>query len=194
MEISETLAADLAILAQALDDAVDIVDNLYQLSADARFAVPSYQGLTLIIADAANRLAITALETGMRQDVAGTSVLVPLSASDPPGTSLVLYAGQPGAFVDLAADLAWLTGYPVGEFVFDQHLSIPPETGTDGVISALSAVNQAIGVLIGRGYTLERARFELDRRAVEGGVERQAVAAMILDSIGKAEPGGPTLR
>jgi len=192
MEISETLAADLAILAQALDDAVDIVDNLYQLSANARLAVPSYQGLTLIIADAANRLAITVLETGTR-DVAGTSVLVPLSASDPPETSLVLYAGQPGAFVDLAADLAWLTGYPVGEFVFDQHLSIPPETGTDGVISALSAINQAIGVLIGRGYTLEQARLELGRRAVDGGMERQAVAAMILDSIGRPEAGGPAL-
>ena len=44
--------------------------------------------------------------------------------------AIILYAGSPGTFVDLAADLAWLTARPLTDFVLDQHLTVPdgPDT------------------------------------------------------------------
>lgn len=105
--------------------------------------------------------------------------------------ALVLYAGSPGAFVDLAADLAWLTARPLSDFVLDQHLTIPAGSDTGTQLSAASVINQAIGVLIGIGYTPRQADLRLDSQAAHAGTDRYAAAQLILATRtgGDVEPG-----
>jgi hypothetical protein len=71
-------------------------------------------------------MGFTALECEARTDVL-SSLLLPLPgaprAAGEPSIALVLYAARPGAFVDLAADAAWLTDRPLSSFVLDGHLA-----------------------------------------------------------------------
>jgi len=67
--------------------------------------------------------------------VAGTSL---------PAVVLVVYAGSPGTFVDLAADLAWLTARPLSDFFLDQHLPAPAGDAATNLFE-VSVINQAIG-------------------------------------------------
>ena len=55
----------------------------------------------------------------------------------------------PGTFVDLAADLAWLTARPLSDLVLDRHLPPPAERGAATSLFEASVINQAIGALIG---------------------------------------------
>jgi hypothetical protein len=128
----------------------------------------------------------TTLEDGPAADVRTSLWLTLPGVGDgraSPWVVLILYAGTPGAFVDLTADLAWLTGRPPGDFVLDQHLSGParPDTGT--YLRTASVINQAIGVLIARGYTPEQAHRELDIQADSAITERHTIAQFILDTL-----------
>jgi hypothetical protein len=197
VEITAALAADLAILSETLDGTDgDLVEGLRLLAADAKSAVRSYLGLTVTATNGTSPLTFTGME-----DLAGhvevvSSLMIPLSeeSADGDGSRLVviLYAGRPGAFVDLAADLCWLTGRRLTDFVLDQHLSLPAEPGTGGRVQAASAVNQAIGVLLGRGYTPEQAEFEIDARAVAAAHSRFDAAQIILGTL-PPENVDPTL-
>jgi len=182
VEITAALAADLASLSEALDESgTDVADALRQLAADVRLAVPSYLGLTIVAATFP--LALTAMEPFAHPGDVASSLMMPLSdgSSDDAGSRLVviLYAATPGAFVDLAADLCWLTGRQLSDFRIDQDLS-PPEPDSHGGVQRWSLVNQAIGVLIGRGYTPEQAGLEIDVRAVAAGHTRAEAANIIL--------------
>jgi hypothetical protein len=186
VEITAALAADLTTLSEALDETdADITEALGQLVADIRLAVRSYLGLTLIAGDASFPLTLTAMEDSAHPGDVASSLLMPLSgeSADDAGACLVviLYAGRPGAFVDLAADLCWLTGRQLTDFAFDQHLSLPTEPNTAGGVHAASVVNQAIGVLLGHGYTPEQAEVEIDARAAAAGHRRSDAADIILD-------------
>ena len=101
---------------------------------------------------------------------------------------LILYAGTPGAFTDLAADLAWLSGRDLSDFALDQHLT--DLDGHDG-LAALSLINQAIGALIANGHTPEQADRELNDRAGRAGVDRRVAATHILAGAGGAGPNAP---
>jgi hypothetical protein len=94
-----------------------------------------------------------------------------------------MYAARPGGFVELAADLSWLTGNPLADYLLDQHVLLPATADTDGGVRAASVVDQAIGVLLGRGYTPERATVHLDALAATAGTSRSDVAAEILDTL-----------
>ena len=111
-----------------------------------------------------------------------------MRAGHAPSVALVFYAATPGTFVDLAADLAWLTGRPPSDFALDQHLSVP--AGSDGGTSlrATSVINQAIGVLIGRGYTPRQAHSKLDTQADGARTDRYTAAQSILDTLTAADP------
>jgi hypothetical protein len=100
-----------------------------------------------------------------------------------PAVALILYAGSPGAFVDLAADLAWLTARSLSDFILDQHLTPAAGSLQEGQLRAASAINQALGVLIGRGYTPQQAHGELDTQAAHAGTDRHTAACHILAKI-----------
>jgi hypothetical protein len=81
------------------------------------------------------------------------------------GSSLVLYAGTPGAFVDLAADLTYALQLGPDALVLDAHLkSSLEDSGLDG-LADWTHINLAIGILIERGHTAGGASTELHRLA-----------------------------
>jgi hypothetical protein len=84
--------------------------------------------------------------------------------------------------------LAWLTGRPPGEFALDQHLSVPAGSDAGTSLRAASVINQAIGVLIGRGYTPRQAHSKLDNQAAGARTNRHTAAQVILDSLTAAGP------
>lgn len=185
MEITAALAADLAVLSETFDEPdVHILEELCRLAADARVAVRSYLGLTVVAGDATSPLTLPAMEDSAHQTEVVSSLKIPLSDDSADGTRfrlvVFLYAGSQGALVDLAADLCWLTGRQLTDFALDQHLSLPAEPDTAGGVQAASLVNQAIGVLLGRGYTPEQAEFEIEARAAAAGHSHSEAARTIL--------------
>jgi predicted RNase H-related nuclease YkuK (DUF458 family) len=185
VEITAALTADFAILSEALDETrPDISESLRQFVADVRLAVRSYLGLTVMSGSATFPLTLTVMEDSAHPDDVASSLMMPLSDEHANGTGLalavVLYAARSGAFVDLTADLGWMTGCPLSDFALDQHLSVHAKTHSDRGVQAASLVNQAIGVLLGHGYTPEQAEQEIDARAAAAGHSRSDAATIVL--------------
>jgi hypothetical protein len=185
MNITTGLASDLRRLTAALDEpGADIAQTLHKMAADTHAAVRSYLGLNVSVSRSDPLFTFTYLNDGVVAGDIATSLRLTLpSIGDswaPPAVALIFYAGSPGAFVDLAADLAWLTARPLSDFVLDQHLTIPAGSDSGAQLSAASVINQAIGVLIGFGYTPQQADRRLDTQAAHAGTDRYAAAQLIL--------------
>ena len=186
MDISRALAVDLAALSDALGDSdVDLETLLQALAADLKDAIASYIGMTLTIIVNGHEFSFTMFLEANAEAVA-TSLKIPLAAlsSAEEGTSLVLYATMPGAFVDLAADLSYVLGLGPDLLVPDQrtahHATTLDQAGVAG-LAEYSLVNQAVGVLIARGHTAESARDELRRLAdLDGGHLRDAASTVLM--------------
>jgi hypothetical protein len=189
VEITAALAADLAALSEALDEpGADLTRTLRQLAADAKLAVGSFLGLAIRAAASGEPIQLSTLDGASAQ--VRTSLMIPLppAVDGAAAIGLILYAGTRGAFTDLAADLAWLSGRDLTDFAVDQHLTAPAEH--DG-LAALSLINQAIGVLIAHGHTPEQAGRELGDRAARAGVDRHVAATQILAGPDDAGPNAP---
>jgi ANTAR domain len=187
VEITAALAADLTALTEALDDPdTDIAATLRELATGAKLAVRSYLGLSVTITARGQQIIFTALEDHTQPDDIGTSLMIPLPPTGPDGNNaepinaLILYAQRHGAFIDLAADLSWLSDRDPSEFVLDHHLTLPNHLDAPEGLTVASVINQAIGVLIAYGRTPEQAHRELDARAARGGVDPRTVASRIL--------------
>lgn len=184
MNIPTSVAADLAMLTDALDSSSsDIAATLSGLVSAATRSVPSFVGLSVLVGNPDARVEITTIEDGAHAAQIRTSLRFPLLDGDRPEATagvLLVYAAQPGALVDLAADLTWLTGRPLGDARLDEDLDGPAAQSPESSLSRLSTVNQAVGVLIGGGLTQQEALADLDARASATGVERHLVAAAIL--------------
>lgn len=194
MTITAAMAASLEILTAALDDpATDIARSLRLLALDAEAAVPTYLGLSIAVPQSDPPLTVTSLADGAATGDIRTSLRFSLpGGTDPPNTSevvIMLYAGAPGTFVDLAADLAWLTGRPPADFTLDQHLTPAPAPLPDGTLPAAADVNQAVGVLLGRGYTPQQALWQLDAQAAREGTDRYSAAQELLATIDISDDG-----
>jgi hypothetical protein len=180
VKFTALLGAELASLTAALDKpGTDIGAGLRRLAASAAAAVSSYLGLSVFITRDESPFTVALLEDGVTAGDIGTSIVLVLPGIDDGVVTVafILYARAPGAFVDLAADMAWLTGHPLTDFALDEHLT-PPDTATPLVQE--SAINQAIGVLIGRGYTTQQAQWELDTQAAHRRTDRLTIARLIL--------------
>lgn len=192
MKIGAALAADLAILTAALDEPyADVLHSLRQLGVDAQAAVPTYVGLSVTVDGSDPPFMFTTLEDGAADDVrTSLRLTLPGVGGDRAASSvaLTLYAGTPGTFVDLTADLAWLTGRPPSDFALDQDLTVPDGSDTGINLRAASVINQAIGVLIGRGHPPGQAGRELDIRADRAGTDRHTTAQFILDTLTAEDP------
>lgn len=160
--------------------------------ADARAAVDSYLGVTVSIDGGELPFTLVAMEgtPEVTDGVVSSSVRIPLPAGHAgrgaPSATVILYASQPGAFVDLAADLTWLTGVDADDFCLDQHLNQhvrPADQGAPTAVHLASMVNQAVGVLIGQGHPPELAVRELDQRAAVAGTDRYLAAVDLLGAL-----------
>jgi hypothetical protein len=192
MKIGAALAADLGILTAALDEpGADVLHSLHQLGVDAQAAVSTYLGLSVTVDGNDPPFRFTTLEDGTADDVRTSLRLTLPGVGDgwaSPSVTLILYAGTPGTFVDLSADLAWLTGRPPSDFALDQHLSVPAGSDAGTYVRTASVINQAIGVLIGHGYTPGQAHRELDTQADSAGTDRHTTAQFILDTLTAENP------
>jgi hypothetical protein len=183
---------------QGLDDA------LLALTTALRSTAASYCGFQLTIVEHEWPVTLTAFTGGHEVQLA-TSLRLPLGLVSPTvdGESrVVFYAGMPGAFTDLAADLSHaLGGIPV-----DQRSSAADRAGSvesrvdghrrmielDADLSPLSRVsgltglpeltvlNRAVGMLVDQGHDIEQAHQLLRRDAAAAGVEPQIYAARII--------------
>ena len=109
------------------------------------------------------------LNADARPEQITTSLLVPLAVAADGGevsVALILYAETPGAFIDLAADLAWITGRPPEDFALDEHRSLP--TNSTARLTDLSSINQALGVLIERGFDSRTGRARVGHARSDG--------------------------
>jgi len=171
---SHPLSEQLEALTNALEDpGVDLQAVVAALAADVTAAVPSFLGLTMTLLLDGHPVTVTAIDADLAA-AAGASLKLPLDplAGAAPGSSVVFFAGRPGAFVDLAADTRYAYGLD-GDVVLDGHLTSLSRAaeGHPGVNGSdeMSLINQAIGVLIARGYLPEEAHDELLRRAADHG-------------------------
>jgi hypothetical protein len=192
VQFTMSLAAELAILNAALDEpGADIGQSLHYLAAEGAVAVTSYLGMSVVVNRHDSSFTVNLLNDGVTAGDIGTSIVLSLPGLIGVGreatVKFILYARSPGAFVDLAADLAWLTRRPLADFVLDEHLLAPDADSNATPLAVASVINQAIGVLIGRGYTIQRAHWELDTQAAHGGTDRETAARHIL---ARLHPGG----
>jgi hypothetical protein len=182
------MVAALGVLTDALDEpGTDIVHSLQQLALAAAATIPTYRGLSVVVPHSDPPFTVTTLADGVKAADIRTSlqVLLPTMGADHDAATVavILYAAAPGTFVDLAADLAWLTGRPMSEVTLDGHLTVPDAADMGAQLHAASVINQAIGVLIGRGYTPRRAHRHLDIQAATKGTDRHAIAQLILGGV-----------
>jgi hypothetical protein len=176
VDIPAALATDLASLTAALaTPGTDLEALLAGLSRRIRVAVPSCVGLSMTVV--VNGFPLTLATIDEVADVAA-SMRLPLSAlgSADPGSVVTFYSAKPGAFVDLAADAAFTLGERDDRVVLDDDIHPSAAPSGLGGLDALSAVNRAIGYLIGEGWTPEGADAELHRRARAAGVSRHDAA------------------
>ncbi len=192
MQMPAALQRDLQALTDALDDPdADLAGSFTQLAASVRLTVESYLGLSLLVASWPDDTVLTVFDDFADRSLARTSLFLALSAAatstdEPTLTGLVLYAATPGAFVDLAVDAAWLE--VAHALSLDHHLPPPTDTTPSTVLADRSTVNQALGVLLSRGATLQRARAELRRRPEDGQVSEVGVARRILAELEEDSP------
>jgi hypothetical protein len=189
VEISAGLAADLALLTAALDDpGTDVMETVRMFARAAAQAIPSYLGLSLLIETDVHVIPLSAFEGSAGPDDVQSSLTLPAAPGPGGGEPLVvltLYASVPGAFVDLAADISWLAG-DADAVAVDQG-PVPAAVAAVSVVE-LGLINQAIGLLISRGYTKDEAERELHLSAVRDGVEVAICAAALLAELGEPEP------
>jgi len=167
--ISLALADDIRELFENLDESsFDVCSSLASLRRDLKLIIRSSLGFTLQLGGS-QPVTLTSIDHFVASSDLATSLCLPLSGTGPdqPGSSIVFYAGVPGALVDLSADLAYALSLPLSCLRLDEDLT--PELLESGIVGLeeASTVSRAIGALIGRGHTPETAQAELGRQAAE---------------------------
>lgn len=176
-ELSDALTT----LSQALDNpSADLVALVERLAQSARDAVESFTRLSVSVTGEGEPFGFTwsLAPDGVRGEARASIAISRPGASTT--ASIILLATTPGAFVDLAADVALLSGQPLSAVEVDRHLASLPRMTTAADLAAASRMNQAVGVLIARGHSPEEARAALEERATANGVPPAVVADMLL--------------
>lgn len=187
MEFPDALNNHLDELTVALDrPGTDLRAILSVLGDDISSVVPSFLGLRMTLYVDGHAVTLTAHDRGggsAAQDYLVMS-LAPQTSNEP-GSSMVFYAGERGAFDEFAADLA--VEHPA---LFEEEpgagstllVVVPGGSGITG-LHELTLVNQAVGVLLDRGHTPEEARAKLRCHAESAGLSVHQVADQLLRTI-----------
>jgi hypothetical protein len=210
VDIPAALLNHLARLASSIELDPEVLQTpLKNLVGDLRAAVPSYRGLQMIIVHTGQPVTFTDLLPAETDGIVMTSLRVPLGLLGPDhdgGSRVTFYAGTPGSFVDLAADLSYAlkasvtTVHPDGDhdgsdrdgqagvphtgadlrLLLDADL--PPKVAFSGLtgLAELSGINRAIGILIDRGHTPDHAYDILRAGAAAAGVAIHVFATRML--------------
>jgi hypothetical protein len=198
VDITSALVSDLAILTEALHDPAtdhesDLETTLSQLADDVTFAVRSYLGMSITIRADGYPITLTATTPAASHTAVRSSLLIPLPllSSTEAGSTLTLYAGRLGAFVDMAADLSWTLGLSLSTFVLDKHRNVDLTAPNESGLAELSLINQATGALIDQGVLPESVQTLLAQRAADADTTVVTIARQILTSLtgGPDQPG-----
>ncbi|HEX6757220.1 MAG TPA: hypothetical protein VF086_02235 [Propionibacteriaceae bacterium] len=196
MDFPTALLRDLLHLSSSVElDEDELGARLAALVTALRAAVASYRGMYLTVVEGDEPVSLSAFHS-TEDGAITTSLRLPFAALAPGfhvGSRVVFYAASPGAFVDLAADLAHalhapiifdcprqrLTGSPEGDGQHgdnprDGHESIvldadlPPATLVSRLtgLGDASTINRAVGMLIDQGHHPDKAHATLHRHAV----------------------------
>jgi len=168
MIMTDELTAQLGALTVVLDEpGADLQTILDVLVDDLSAAVSSFLGLRMTLHPLDEcPVTLTTMDTDPLMAGACLSLSLGRPTSESQDGTVVFYAGNPGAFVDLAADLQRVHGQV---HLDDQLPSAGDRTDRPGItgLAEHSVVNQAIGVLITRGHIPGEAYAELRRRAAD---------------------------
>jgi hypothetical protein len=149
MKLPSPLSEQLSALTDALDDPdIDLEAVLTALLDDVRAAVPSVLGLTMTLELNGHQVSVTAIDPDRPVPVQA-SVQLPLDplAGAGPGSNVVFYGRDPGAFDDLAIGARQTIG-PDWPVVVDRHLSTAAEfPGTPGIhgLGRFATAHRTIG-------------------------------------------------
>jgi hypothetical protein len=188
VRITAAVAEQLLLLHGDPDRGHNFVAALSWLGRDVVLAVPSCLAVTITHARLGGEISAS---TVAAPAPVLASLAVPLSTVSSGGL-LILRAGEAGAFLLLADDLDGLLG-PAGHppIDLDEHLAWPSAENAKSLCASLadlSAVDQAIGVLVDRGLPPEAAHRELERRVGEGDTTIADVSRALLASP-RSDPG-----
>ena len=176
MDFRSRLTAQLDALSVTLEDSGDDLQAILSvLTDDLSAAVPSFVGLSVTVHVDGESVIIHVANP----HAAAASMLLPLASPSglAGGNHVVFYAGQHGAFTELAA--AHAAGGLDGRVILDRHLPPPRLDGADGLVHR-SEIDQAIGVLIEAGHHPDQARQHIHTRAADAGVTAHHIALEIL--------------
>jgi len=172
MVLSDVLTAQLSALTVALDEPGDDLQTILDvLVEDLSTSVSSFLGLRMTLCQPdESPVTLTVMDAN---PALTPRACLTLSLGRPTGEgrdgTVVFYARNAGAFVDLAADLQRVQGLDRRVQLDDQLPSADDPTVRPGItgLAERSVVNQAIGVLITRGRIPGEACAELRRRAAD---------------------------
>ncbi len=188
MDNSPALMEGLSLLSDALDEPItDLQAVLSVLTDDLTAAIPAYLGLTVTLLVQDDSVIVSTLDTSHEEVRASLLLpLLPLGKNALAG-SVAFYSGTGGAFIDLAGDAKWIFNL-AGPPVLDAQL-LPAGIDATGIrgLTALSDLNQAVGVLVEDGHTPQDAHTELRRRAHHQGQTIPDAARHLLDTLARSE-------
>jgi hypothetical protein len=182
----ESLSAAL----HALETPGDVDQNLAELLDSLRRTVSSAQGLHLATRSVGQQVSLIRFRADVQPAQVRSSVQLPLPAVSP-NTTVTFYAAVPGAFVDLAADLAYALGFRLDELRLDEHLPNSTASGIRG-LAEVALINRALGVLIDQGIDPDEAVKELSRRAAASRTNVLERAHAMLGDLGRQSPSSRT--
>jgi hypothetical protein len=203
LEIPRGLLVSLGDLSTGIGADDHPVDELLDaLVRELGKAVASYRGLQLTISSNGFPVVLTAFADDGHDGAVATSLRVPLAVLESgfAGESrIVFYAGTPGAFVDLAADLEFALSRGASTPVRAESSAPPairldadpaPETRDMNLsgVTELSTIDRAVGVMIDQGHHPDDAYETLRRHAARAGMEPHTLAARLLQQTRNQQP------
>lgn len=184
VDISSKLALALDSLTEVCaDPAIDLGVLLQQLVSAAEESVASLVSVTLTVWVDDYPFTVAATTRNDRESVQA-SVWIPLPAESRSavGSDLLLLAGAPGAFVDMAADVVFVLRLDPDVVKLDLHLwADDSEIYSETIdLDDRRTVDQALGVLVAQGAVLQDADLDLQLRADRHGNTLADAARVVL--------------
>jgi len=152
--------------------------SMSTLVVSVKRAAPSYSGLAITVMIDDQPVTLTSMEPFTDASAIVTSLRLSLGwlTSLSSASQITFYAATPGTFVDLAADLS----YVIGAVSLRLDEDLPSRFGSDLIgVNELSAINKAIGILVGHDHTLGSARRELQRMADAAAISLSQAAGRV---------------
>lgn len=173
MDLPSVVLEDLAELLDSIGSSPSVLqDPLAALVSDLKLAVRSFLGVQIVVVRDAQPVTVTSFEPLLSYEEVATSLRMELDEFGTTGlaTSVVFFAGNPGAFVDLAADLR-VVPHREGSGLAVTLDANSPSTLASGLLglTTWSRFDRAVGTLIEQGHLPHEAERRVRARDATAG-------------------------